>query len=179
MTLFVFQKYPQNPIKMGKTVKNLDQFLTLDLDQFLKLETPNLGPVFNSTAYIYISLCLSPSVFFRCPAFSCLERSFGVHGVFPASTQKIQVLEAVWGFGVLRFHALVPRICLPSLFLIFFLWSVAAQNLYCCASGCSTNSEKEGFREQLALKVEVECHAWTYMWSTNVRSGIVLAKSDK
>ena len=35
---------------MGKTVKNLDQFLTLDLDQFLTLEAPNLGPVFNSTA---------------------------------------------------------------------------------------------------------------------------------
>ena len=34
--------------------KNLDQFLTLDLDQFLTLETSNLGPVFNSTAYIYI-----------------------------------------------------------------------------------------------------------------------------
>ena len=32
--------------------KNLDQFLTLDLDQFLT--PPNLGPVFNSTAYIYI-----------------------------------------------------------------------------------------------------------------------------
>ena len=39
---------------MRKTVKNLDQFLTLDLDQFLTLdldqfltlETPNLGPVF-------------------------------------------------------------------------------------------------------------------------------------
>ena len=39
---------------MGKTVKNLDQFLTLDLDQFLTLETPNPGPVFNSTAHIYI-----------------------------------------------------------------------------------------------------------------------------
>ena len=34
----------------------MDQFLTLDLDQFLTLETPNLGPVFNSTAYIYIYL---------------------------------------------------------------------------------------------------------------------------
>ena len=34
----------------GETVKNLDQFLTLDLDQFLTQETPNLEPVFNSTA---------------------------------------------------------------------------------------------------------------------------------
>ena len=31
----------------------MDQFLTLDLDQFLTLETPKIGPVFNSTAYIY------------------------------------------------------------------------------------------------------------------------------
>ena len=40
---------------MGKTVKNdLDQFLTLDLDQLLTQETPNLEADFNSTAYIYI-----------------------------------------------------------------------------------------------------------------------------
>ena len=32
--------------------KNLDQFLTLNLDQFLTLKPPNLGPVFNFTAYI-------------------------------------------------------------------------------------------------------------------------------
>ena len=50
-----FQKYPQNTIKMGKTVKkNLDQFLTLNLDQFLTVKPPNLGPAFNFTAYIYI-----------------------------------------------------------------------------------------------------------------------------
>ena len=37
-----FQKYPQNTIKNGeKTVKkNLDQFLTLDLDQFLNARNP-------------------------------------------------------------------------------------------------------------------------------------------
>ena len=35
-------------------MKNLDQFLTLNLDQFLTLKPPNLGPVFNFTAYIYI-----------------------------------------------------------------------------------------------------------------------------
>ena len=40
---------------MGKKQwkKNLDQFLTLNLDQFLTLKPPNLGPVFNFTAYIY------------------------------------------------------------------------------------------------------------------------------
>ena len=34
--------------------KKLGPVLTLDLDQFVTLETPNLGPVFNSTACIYI-----------------------------------------------------------------------------------------------------------------------------
>ena len=50
-TICVFKNAPQH-YKNCETVKNLDQFLTLDLDQFLTLETPNLGPVFNSTAYI-------------------------------------------------------------------------------------------------------------------------------
>ena len=47
---------PKKHYKTGEKTakKKLDQFLTLDLDQFLTLETPNLGPVFNSTAYIYI-----------------------------------------------------------------------------------------------------------------------------
>ena len=56
VALFVFLKMPQNTIKLGEKQqkKNLDQFLTLDLDQVLTLEPPNLGPVFNSTAYIYI-----------------------------------------------------------------------------------------------------------------------------
>ena len=39
---------------MENSEKNLDQFLTLDLDLSLTLETPNLGPAFNSTAYIYV-----------------------------------------------------------------------------------------------------------------------------
>ena len=45
----------------------MDQFLTLDLDQFLTLETPNLGPVSNSTAYniyIYIMCCRVQKVVF-------------------------------------------------------------------------------------------------------------------
>ena len=51
-----FQKHPQNTIKWGENSKknNLDQFLTLSLDQFLTLKPPNLRPVFNFTAYIYI-----------------------------------------------------------------------------------------------------------------------------
>ena len=54
VTLFVLQKKPKSTIKLGKTAKNLDQFLTYNLDQFLTYKTPNLGPVFNFTAYIYI-----------------------------------------------------------------------------------------------------------------------------
>ena len=60
VALFVFLKIPQKHYKIGenkkkkKKKKNLDQFLTLNLDQFLTLKPPNLGPVFNFTAYIYI-----------------------------------------------------------------------------------------------------------------------------
>ena len=52
VALFVFLKMPKKHYKTGEKTakKKLDQFLTLDLDQFLTLETPNLGPVFNSTA---------------------------------------------------------------------------------------------------------------------------------
>ena len=54
-TICVTKKSPKNTIKLGKTAKkNLDQFLTYSLDQFLTYKTPNLGPVFNFTAYIYI-----------------------------------------------------------------------------------------------------------------------------
>ena len=48
-------KKPQKHYKTGeKQQKNLDQFLTYNLDQFLTYKTPNLGPVFNFTAYICI-----------------------------------------------------------------------------------------------------------------------------
>ena len=59
VALFVFLKMPKSTIHTTgekQQKKTLDQFLTLDLDQFLTLETPNLGPVFNSTAYIYIDI---------------------------------------------------------------------------------------------------------------------------
>ena len=40
---------------MGKTVKNLDQFLTYNLGQFLTYKRPNLGPVLTlQHIYIYI-----------------------------------------------------------------------------------------------------------------------------
>ena len=45
---------PPKHYKTGEKLQKMDQFLTLDLDQFLTLETPNLGPDFNSTTYIYI-----------------------------------------------------------------------------------------------------------------------------
>ena len=56
VTLFVLQKKPKKHYKTGEKTakKNLDQFLTYNLDQFLTYKTPNLGPVFNFTAYIYI-----------------------------------------------------------------------------------------------------------------------------
>ena len=51
--------------------KKLDQFLTLDLDQFLTLETPNLGPVFNSTTFIFIDRLSRPQTFSTlCPDLS-------------------------------------------------------------------------------------------------------------
>ena len=55
-----FQNYPQNTIKMGKTVKtNLDQFLTLSLDQFLTLKPPILDQFLTlQHAYIYIYICI-------------------------------------------------------------------------------------------------------------------------
>ena len=56
VTLFVLSKMPPKHYKLGKTSKNLDQFLTYSLDQFLTYKRPNLGPVFNSTAYIYICI---------------------------------------------------------------------------------------------------------------------------
>ena len=65
MTLFVFLKMPKNTIKLGETATynldqfltyNLDQFLTYNLDQFLTYKTPNLGPIFNFTAYIYMPI---------------------------------------------------------------------------------------------------------------------------
>ena len=49
-----FQRCPQNTIKMGKQCEKLDQFLTLNLDQFLTLKPPIIGPVLNSTAHIHV-----------------------------------------------------------------------------------------------------------------------------
>ena len=60
MTLFVFQKRPKKHYKIGEEQqKNLERFLTYSLDQFLTYKTPNLGPVFNFTAYIYMWLVRS------------------------------------------------------------------------------------------------------------------------
>ena len=53
--LFVFFKIPQNTIKLGKNKqKILDQVLTQPWTKFWLKKTPNLGPNFDSTAYIYI-----------------------------------------------------------------------------------------------------------------------------
>ena len=55
VTLFVLQEIAKKHYKIGEKQQNhLDQFLTYNLDQFLTYKTPNLGPVLNFTAYIYI-----------------------------------------------------------------------------------------------------------------------------
>ena len=55
MTLFVLLKKPKKHYKNGgNSKKSLDQFSTYNLDQFLTYKRPDLGPVFNSTACIYI-----------------------------------------------------------------------------------------------------------------------------
>ena len=65
---------PKNTVKLGKTAKNLDQFLTY--------KRPNLGPVFNFTAnkyiyiYIYINIYMHAVVLFFGPSFK-----FGLSGV--------------------------------------------------------------------------------------------------
>ena len=48
---------------MGNTVKNMDQFITQLLDQFLTQKPSNLGPTFNSTIYIYIYIIKSYCMF--------------------------------------------------------------------------------------------------------------------
>ena len=77
--LFVFLKCPKNTIKLGKNSeqKNLDQFLTLNLDQFLTLKPPNLGPVFNFTAYIDILIYIYAVELKAGPRFggSCVKTS--------------------------------------------------------------------------------------------------------
>ena len=48
---------PKKRYKNGETVKNLDQFLTLNLDQFFNFKNPQiLDQFFNFTAYISLSL---------------------------------------------------------------------------------------------------------------------------
>ena len=52
-TICVFKNTPKH-YKYWENSENLDQFWTLDLDQFLTLDTPKIGPVLNSTASIYM-----------------------------------------------------------------------------------------------------------------------------
>ena len=61
-TICVFKNTPKHYKNEENSENNLDQFLTLDLDQFLTLETPNLGPILNSTAHM--ELLTGPSLAF-------------------------------------------------------------------------------------------------------------------
>ena len=55
VALFVFLKMPKKHYKTGeKQQKKIGPVFNTRLGPVLTLETPNLGPVFNSTAYIYI-----------------------------------------------------------------------------------------------------------------------------
>ena len=55
MCVFFLNVHKQHFWNKGKQWgKNLDQFLTYSLDQFLRHKPSNLGPVFNSTVHIYI-----------------------------------------------------------------------------------------------------------------------------
>ena len=57
VALFVFLKMPPKHYKNGENSEtNLGHFLTLNLDHFLILKPPNLGPLFNFTAYIYMHI---------------------------------------------------------------------------------------------------------------------------
>ena len=53
---------PPKHYKNGDGSEKLGPVFNTGLGPVLTLETPNLGPVFNSTAYIYISLSLSLSL---------------------------------------------------------------------------------------------------------------------
>ena len=69
--------------------KNLDQFLTLNLDQFLTLKPPNLGPVFNFTAYIYIYI-----QFFQRHCVDQNARSYS-YSFFIVSNES-KMIDAAW-----------------------------------------------------------------------------------
>ena len=73
-TICVYKHTPQNTIKMGKTVKRkLGPVFNFKLGPVLTLKPPNLGPVFNFTAYIYIYLYLSIYIYAVGRGFGPLE----------------------------------------------------------------------------------------------------------
>ena len=68
LLFFSFEK-SSSFCRENEIFKNKKTKETKQLDQFLTLEKATIGPVFNSTAYIYMSLSLSFSISFFC---SCL-----------------------------------------------------------------------------------------------------------
>ena len=95
VALLVFLKMPPKHYKNGEKQwkNNLDHFLTLNLDHFLTLKPPNLGPLFNFTAYIYIYVFLLKDAFSyrgKCiflQSFLCRENDSSLQG---AHCQKLQ-----------------------------------------------------------------------------------------
>ena len=108
VTLFVFSKIPQNT-----AVKNLDQFLTLNLDQFLTLKPPNLGPVFNFTAciYIYMLLCLKMGCSFPRCIRECPRLCVRKWGTLRPRAESPYFYSVSWVFGAQQLLQELREIC--------------------------------------------------------------------
>ena len=78
VALFVFLKMPPKHYKNGgkQWKNNLDHLSTLNLDHFVTLKPPNLGPLFNFTAYIYtiIYIYIYTSIFSSSGGCPCENR---------------------------------------------------------------------------------------------------------
>ena len=89
--------------------KNLDQFSTYKLDQFLTYKRPNLGPAFNSTAHIYIYICIYTGKMHRCLWSECMNiqiigntfNFFLLHCLFQCWGSSCFYQCYVWFWGLL------------------------------------------------------------------------------
>ena len=116
-------KHYKNGEKQWK--KNLDHFLTLNLDHFLTLKPPNLGPLFNFTACIYMLWCYylgqvwpfevllsGPSLFFTKHCLSKNTIKIGVSALFfwkKNCARKFEVLLSGPSWSFLRCSQLGPN----------------------------------------------------------------------
>ena len=93
---------------MGKNSekKNLDHFLTLNLDHFLTLKPPNLGPLFNLTAYIYIYMLLGS---FGAPQTAHFGPVLRVHLRPPQKKKTLVPQNGAYGETISRVHLRPPQ----------------------------------------------------------------------